>query len=174
MLYLCGMLKIIAGKKEYVVEFDGSNATKGELNKKPFDWDVAEIKANRFHVIKENRSYNVEVLEANTKEKKFEIKINGNRYILKAQDKFDELLKKMGIDGQESGKAKEIKAPMPGLVLEVMVKEGDEVKKDEPLMVLEAMKMENILKSPSDGKIKSIKVKKDVAVEKNEVLLDFE
>lgn len=168
------MMKIIAGKKEYEVQFEDNDNSKGKLDNKPFEWDVLEIKKNRFHVIRDNRSYEVEVLSANSKDKEFVIKIDGNKYALRAQDKFDELLKKMGIDGQGSSKAKEVKAPMPGLVLEVMVKEGAEVKEGEPLLILEAMKMENILKSPSDGKIKSVNVKKGVAVEKNEVLLNFE
>jgi biotin carboxyl carrier protein len=63
---------------------------------------------------------------------------------------------------------------MPGLVLDVRVKEGDEVKKGDPLLVLEAMKMENILKSPAHAKIKKINVNKGQAVEKNQVLVSFE
>ena len=63
---------------------------------------------------------------------------------------------------------------MPGLVLSIMVRVGDSVKKGQGLMVLEAMKMENIIKSPSDGIVKSIYIKKSDAVEKNQVLIKFE
>ena len=62
---------------------------------------------------------------------------------------------------------------MPGLVLDILVKVGDEVKKGDPLMILEAMKMENILKSASDGVIKKINVEKKQAVEKGQVLINF-
>jgi biotin carboxyl carrier protein len=62
---------------------------------------------------------------------------------------------------------------MPGLVLSVLVKEGDEVKKGDNLFVLEAMKMENIIKSPADVTIKSIKIKASDKVEKNQVLIQF-
>jgi biotin carboxyl carrier protein len=60
---------------------------------------------------------------------------------------------------------------MPGMVLKVLVKEGDLVKKGEGLLVLEAMKMENLIKAPADIKISKINVKSGHTVEKNQVLL---
>ena len=86
----------------------------------------------------------------------------------------DELLKSMGLEGALTPKINDLKAPMPGLVLDVMVASGTEVKKDEPLMILEAMKMENILKSPGDAVVKSIEIEKGNAVDKNQVLIHFE
>ena len=62
---------------------------------------------------------------------------------------------------------------MPGMVLNILVAEGQEVKKGEALIILEAMKMENILKSPTDGVIKKIAINKGVAVEKNQILIQF-
>ena len=62
---------------------------------------------------------------------------------------------------------------MPGMVLNILVNEGDTIKKGDPLIVLEAMKMENILKSPTDGVIKKIPINKGVAVEKNQLLIQF-
>jgi biotin carboxyl carrier protein len=79
----------------------------------------------------------------------------------------------LGLDNLQSSKVAELKAPMPGLVLSVLVKEGDEVKKGDNLFVLEAMKMENIIKSPADVTIKSIKIKASDKVEKNQVLIQF-
>jgi biotin carboxyl carrier protein len=73
----------------------------------------------------------------------------------------------------QNNSAKEIKAPMPGLIFDIKVKEGDEVKKGDPVLILEAMKMENILKSPGDGTVKKIKIKKGESVEKNQVLIQF-
>ena len=70
-------------------------------------------------------------------------------------------------------KINDIKAPMPGMVLNILVNEGDTIKKGDPLIVLEAMKMENILKSPTDGVIKKIPINKGVAVEKNQLLIQF-
>ena len=68
----------------------------------------------------------------------------------------------------------DIKAPMPGLILEISVKIGQEVKENDPLLILEAMKMENSITSPRDGIIKSILAKEGDAVEKNYILIEFE
>ena len=79
----------------------------------------------------------------------------------------------LGMDNVASSKVNQIKAPMPGMVLNVLVNEGTEVKKGDVLLVLEAMKMENMLKSPTDGVIKKIAVQKGNAVEKNQLLIQF-
>ena len=71
-------------------------------------------------------------------------------------------------------KLKDLKAPMPGLVLDIMVKEGEEVTEGQELIVLEAMKMENAIKSPQDGKIKKIAIKNQDKIDKNHTLLSFE
>ena len=62
---------------------------------------------------------------------------------------------------------------MPGLILDLKVKPGDEVKKGDIVLILEAMKMENIIKSPGDGLVKSVKVKLKDSVEKNQILIQF-
>ena len=71
-------------------------------------------------------------------------------------------------------KLKDLKAPMPGLVLDIMVKEGEEVTEGQELIVLEAMKMDNAIKSPQDGKIKKIAIKNQDKIDKNHTLLSFE
>ncbi len=80
----------------------------------------------------------------------------------------------MGLANLTASKVNNLKAPMPGLVLDILVKPGQEVEKDTPLLILEAMKMENVLKSPTDGTVKSLGAAKGDAVEKNHVLLTFE
>jgi biotin carboxyl carrier protein len=166
------MLKVqVNGKKEHKIVFDG--AGKGTLDEKEFSWDLIETKEGSFHIIRDGRSFTVEVIRADHKEKSFTISVNGTKYQLNVKDKFDELLKSLGMDNLASSKVNEIKAPMPGMVLDVRVAEGQEVKKGDPILVLEAMKMENILKSPTDGTIKKINVKKGIAVEKNQVLVQF-
>lgn len=166
------MLKVkVNNQKEHVIELENTNA--GTIDGKAFAWDVIEVKNGSFHVIKDNHSYNVEVIKADASEKSFLVSVNGNKYQLNVKDKFDELLKSLGFDDLNAKKVNEIKAPMPGLVLDVRVAEGDTVKKGDAILVLEAMKMENIIKSPTDGIIKKINVKKGLAVEKNQVLINF-
>src|SRR5690606_3417991 len=94
-------------------------------------------------------------------------------YTVQLRDKFDLLLEKMGMNNGQSGKINTIKAPMPGLIVDVRVKEGDTVKANDPLLILEAMKMENMIKPPGDAVVKSIKVRKGDNVEKNQVLIEF-
>lgn len=166
------MLKVkVNNKKEHLIE-PGSDSS-GIIDGKPFSWDVVEVKNGSFHVIRDNRSYSVEVIKADVAEKSFTVSVNGNKYQLNVKDKFDELLKSLGLDNMNASKVNEIKAPMPGLVLDIRVTEGQEIKKGDPVLVLEAMKMENILKSPTDGTVKKINVKKGIAVEKNQVLISF-
>jgi biotin carboxyl carrier protein len=166
------MLKVnVNNLKEHSIELE--NASAGTIDGKAFSWDVIEVKDGSFHVIKDNRSYNVEVIKAEASEKSFLVSVNGNKYQLHVKDKFDELLKSLGFDELNAKKVNEIKAPMPGLVLDIRVSEGDTVKKGDPILVLEAMKMENIIKSPADGIIKKINVNKGFAVEKNQVLIFF-
>jgi len=168
------MLKILSGDKSYSVAFDNRERTSGSLNEQSFTWDVLEVKAGSFHIIRNNKSYNVEVLNANMTEKTFTIKVNGNTYDMQAKDRFDELLEQMGMSNLGSGKVSELKAPMPGLVLDIISEPGSAIKKGDPLIVLEAMKMENIIKSPTDGTVKKVNVAKGAAVEKNEVLIHFD
>jgi biotin carboxyl carrier protein len=140
---------------------------------KPIDWDQIEIRNDCFHVIKDNKSFNVEVVDVNYPEKSFVIRVNGNIYTIGIKDRFDDLLHSLGMDKLNSGKVPEIKAPMPGMVLDVMVQEKQSIKKGEPFLVLEAMKMENILKAPSDGVINKIFITKGSKVEKNQVLISL-
>lgn len=166
------MLKVkVNNKKEHTIVLE--NDSSGTIDGTSFEWDVIEVKSGSFHVIKDNRSYNVEVIKADAAEKSFLVNVNGNKYHLNVKDKFDELLKSLGFDNLNANKINEIKAPMPGLVLDIRIAEGDAVKKGDPILVLEAMKMENIIKSPADGMVKKINVKKGQAVEKNQVMINF-
>jgi biotin carboxyl carrier protein len=167
------LIKVIAeDKKEYQIGFD-NDLKSGTIDNQAFNWDVSKINERTFHVIKNNKSYNVELLKANPEEKNFFIKVNGKKFKFEVKDKYDELLKSLGMDNMASAKVANLKAPMPGLVINIAVEIGQTVQKGDALLILEAMKMENVIKSPTDGIIKSITVKKGDAVEKNQVLLNF-
>ena len=166
------MLKVkVNNKNEHSIEF--ADAKGGIIDGNDFVWDIVEVKNGSFHVLKNSKSYTLEVIKADQNEKSFLVSVNGNKYQLQIKDKFDELLKSLGMDNLNASKVNEIKAPMPGLVIDVVVSEGTVVKKGDAILVLEAMKMENIIKSPTDGTIKKINVKKGIAVEKNQVLINF-
>jgi len=168
------MLKVkVNGKKEHAIAFDKGDSTKGTIDGIGFEWDLVKIKEGSYHVIKDHQSYNVEIISIDALTKTVKLKVNGNKYNLEIKDKYDELLQQLGIDTTASLKVKELKSPMPGLILGIKVSEGDAVKKGDTLLLLEAMKMENVLKSPVDTVIKKINVKQGVAVEKGQVLIQF-
>jgi biotin carboxyl carrier protein len=114
------------------------------------------------------------VISFDKETKTAQIKVNGNIYTVAAQDQFDILLDQLGLSSLNAAKVSEIKAPMPGLVLKLFVTEGSEVKKGDNLFILEAMKMENIIKSPADVTVKTVKIKPGDKVEKGQVLLMFQ
>jgi biotin carboxyl carrier protein len=102
-----------------------------------------------------------------------EIKVNGNTYNITSKDQFDILLEQLGFNHLNAGAISDLKAPMPGMVLKVFVQEGDTLQKGDNLFVLEAMKMENIIKAPAGVVVKSIKIKPGDKVEKGQVLITF-
>ena len=139
-----------------------------------FDWDLQKISENKYHIIYENESFSTEIIKIDEQEKIFTVKINGKTVALKAKDRFDLLLEKMGLSNLSKPKINQIKAPMPGLIRQIKVEIGQNVLKGDQLFILEAMKMENVLKSPTDGVIKAIRVKVGDTVDKNQLLVEFE
>jgi biotin carboxyl carrier protein len=143
------------------------------VNGETFQWDISKITDGHFHILHQQKSYRAEVVKVDATAKTCIIKINGRTYSVELKDKFDLLLEKMGMNNQAANKVNNIKAPMPGLIIDLKVKVGDEVKANDILLILEAMKMENIIKSPGEGIVKSVKVKKGDSVEKSQVLIEF-
>lgn len=150
------------------------NLKDNKLNGSAFDWDLLDNKDETFHIIKNNKTYKAILIEKDESSKKMVISINGNEYIIDLKDKFDLLLDKLGMSNMAVVKMKDVKAPMPGLVFSISAKVGDTIQKGTPLLILEAMKMENVLKSSGDGVIKSIEVSIGDAVEKNQILIALE
>jgi biotin carboxyl carrier protein len=97
--------------------------------------------------------------------------VNNDNYTVALRDQYDELLHALGMDEMNTHKVNDLKAPMPGLVTNINVVEGQEVDKGDVLVTLEAMKMENTLKCTAKAVVKKIAVKKGSAVEKNQILI---
>lgn len=144
-----------------------------QLNGEEIPVDIRELQDGHLHFIYKNKSYNAEVVSENHDDKTSVVKINGRLYEVGIEDQFDSLLKAMGMAAGSGKVAKEVKAPMPGLVLNISVVEGQEIKRGDNLLILEAMKMENMLKSVTEGVVKKIYVSKGDKVEKNQVLIEF-
>lgn len=126
------------------------------------------------HILHNKHSYFIEILGFDKVTKTYTLGFNGNTFEVGIKDRFDQLLHSMGLDQLKSSKVNEIKAPMPGLVLNIKTSVGATLKKGDPVLILEAMKMENIIKSPSDGVVKTINIVEKQPIEKNQILITFE
>lgn len=165
------MLKLkINQEKEFTVHREHEQLL---INGKEEIFDSIRLVDGRFHVLKNNQSYTVEIVSWSKQQKELVLNINGKEFRIEAQDQFDLLLAKMGINSSQAVKNDHLKAPMPGKVLEVKVKEGQSVQKGEVLLILEAMKMENVLKATHDTTVSQIKIKQGDTVEKGQLLLSF-
>ena len=160
-------------EKRYKVKVNDSfefEFTKDQIT----DLDSQEISDKNYHLLQENRSFKAEVVAENFLQRQYDIKINSNTYKVAISNELDLLIEEMGLSLGTAQMINDIKAPMPGLILEVNVEEGSEVKEGDYLLVLEAMKMENTLTAPRDGVVKAISVKNGQTVEKNQLLIEME
>ncbi len=160
------------GDKSY--EIDENQSKDLLLNGEIVKWDKISSGTTGYHILRNNKGYQVEVISISKEDKTATIQVNGNRYEIELKDQYDTLLENLGMASMNVKKNNDYKAQMPGLIIDVRVAIGDEVKKGDPLIVLEAMKMENIIKSPDDVVVKSIHVEVGQAVEKKQVLIEFE
>lgn len=135
--------------------------------------DISTISPELWHILVKNHSYHVFIQKVDEESKTVTLSINGKKVEVKLVSRMEKLLKDLGMAGQMVKKLDVLKAPMPGLIHKVIIKEGDAVSKGDPVLILEAMKMENVIKSPGDGVIKEVVAKEGASVEKNAVLIRF-
>jgi biotin carboxyl carrier protein len=162
---------LVNNSNTYTIQLEGKDVL---VNGNLTQMDFTESSNDFIHILLENKSYSAEVVNVNYNEKKAEIKINGKLYHISLKDEKDALMKSLGIELNKVQSVSNLKAPMPGLVLEVLIKAGDKVNKGDCLLILEAMKMENLIKSPLDTTVKSIEINTGDKVEKNQVLIQFD
>lgn len=166
-------MKATVNNKDFFIKNHPNTPYHYEVNGKPAVLDAYLNEHGKLCFLHENKSYKAELISYNENDKIAVIKLNGNRFEVKLKDDTDLLLEQLGI-GTKSTKIQNIKAPMPGLVLNILINEGDSVKKGDGLLILEAMKMENLIKAQSDGVVKKIQVAKGAKVEKNQPMIEME
>lgn len=158
--------------KTYKVKTNGFlfSFTKDEIDKA----DLVALSPVSFHLIKDHRCSNAILLEADETAKRLTIEIDGEIFDIEIKDELEQVLDQMGFGKATIKQVKEIKAPMPGLVLEIVVADGQEVRKGDKLLILEAMKMENSIMIQTSAIIKKVSVSAGQAVEKGQVLVELE
>lgn len=154
-----------------------------EMNKSDNQWlmngnlvnaDIQWQANGQASILLDNKSYTAQIEKLDKENKELILKIDGQRYTLNIKEDIDVLLDKMGINLSAMQKAAPLKAPMPGMILKVLVEPGQQVNKGDALLILEAMKMENVLKATGTATIKSIKAEEKAAVEKGAILIEME
>ncbi len=135
--------------------------------------DIVSIDKNHWQVLEDGISYHIHLISLDYPNRQMQLTVNGEAFDVAIDDRYAQLIERMGLSKDVVIEVKDIKAPMPGLVLKINYKEGDAFQKDDPLLILEAMKMENIIKAPTDGTIAKILVKEGDSVEKGQILMEL-
>jgi len=145
-----------------------------EFSKEEIDALDIHHDGDDLHLLSNTKSYNIRCLSKNINQKIYAVEVNEEVFEVEIEDECDQLVSLLGFSAEQSIVIKDITAPMPGLVLEILSQVGDNVNEGDSIIILEAMKMENILKAPIAGTIKAIHVKQSDAVDKSQILIEFE
>jgi len=159
------------GNIEYKIEIDKDNKSRIVINGQNTSIEAVELHGDIFSIIIDGKSY---LFNISANGDSYNIGWSGGSVDFEIEDDRSWLMRKLTA-GKVGGKLrKKIRAPMPGLVVKIMVEIGAGVKKSDPLLVVEAMKMENEISSPSNGKVAEVLVKAGQPVEKDEVMITLE
>ena len=162
--------KAVIGDTAYELGIGTNTAT---IDGTTVDWSTAKVHDGDMSLIVDGRSV-AAGFEAGAKPGEVLVTIGHRQYKVLVKDSKALLLEKYGIDSGSNAAETELRAPMPGLVLKIMVEAGQQVAEGDGLMVLEAMKMENEIRASSATTIKAIHVAPGDAVGKNDLLIEYD
>jgi len=127
-----------------------------------------------FSILSDKEKIVGKVVKNRSQRNSYKVEIDGEYFDVSIKSNLDQLMQNLGLNLSVINKLKVIKSPMPGLVIEINVEEGQKVDENQKILVLEAMKMENVLKIPHDAVIKKLLIKKGQAVEKGQILVELD
>lgn len=136
--------------------------------------DVIQKSPGEFNLLFKNRSINAKIIENKENEKMLSVEVDGESFAIEIKDELDQMLDIMGYGLSAHKTIKEIRAPMPGMVLQINVTDGQLVNAGDKILILEAMKMENSILLQANATIKRIAISKGQAVEKGQLLVELE
>lgn len=159
----------IVDGETYIIEINAEHAV--IVNGEPIDVDFTTInEQGLYSLIVGQRSFEAQVDRVDLDN--WQIFMGGNLYEIEVYEESVRLLQqKTGGGAAADG---DVKAPMPGLVLDVPIAEGDVVEQGDKVIILESMKMENELKAPRGGTVTKINVQQGDSVNQNQVLIVIE
>lgn len=153
---------------QYIIEDINSEIS---LNNSMIDYSISRINSSELLILKDQKVYNIRDIEKIGNE--WRLKINGQPLTIGVKDHLAQILEDLGMNAQQEETISDLHAPMPGAIIDINISEGESVVAGQTLLILEAMKMENIIKCPIDGTISKIHISKGQKVEKNQVLVSF-
>ena len=161
--------------ENYTIKIDSANgdnikaeAYKAQIDDTTFNLDLAKVSTNCFSISFDGVSRTVHVVDSDDS---IYVHIDGRVVQL---GKVTNDVQKFSAGDMAYGEKDKIKAPMPGKVVKLLVSEGDKVEVGQPLVIVESMKMENEIKSPTDGTVKAINFKAGDLVGPEQSIIDLE
>ena len=155
--------------------FDAENATRARFDDgTEVQTDFGEVAPGLYSLIADNASYEVDITPVPDERDSYRVTLGGRTYTVKVETERAHRIATMARGATHQSGALTIKAPMPGLVSQVFVSEGQSVEAGQRVAILEAMKMENEIRAPRAGTIKSVGVAPGQTVELNRVLFSLE
>lgn len=161
-----------AEKDQYRLQVDEQLTI--DLDRKNLDLEIFEEEGNILRFRVDGKNYEAECIKLDAQKKVITIFLNGTPFQINIQDHIDLLIEEMGLETSQNQDVKEILAPMPGQVQKVLVEKGQEVNEGDGLLILVAMKMENLIKSPISGIIDEVLISDEQIVDKNQEMITFE
>ena len=153
--------RVSVGKQEYVVDVTNEQVL---VNGKPIDASLTPInEGGLFLLRRDNRAREMHISPRGNSA--YGVMVNG-RHLVAQVEKGNKIRRRT-----DPGCAGSLVAPMPGMVVNVLVKEGQRVDTGEPLVVLESMKMQMQLRAPFSGQVSMIAVQNKAQVEKGTLLV---
>ena len=158
----------VNGRNEFqIAEREGGALINGEET----SYSLHKKSSNEFLLYQNQHVYQISVVESH--DSSLTLNINGEEFSVSTKDHIAQILEELGMDVITNEVINEINAPMPGTIIDIAVSEGQEIQEGDTILILEAMKMENIIKSPVNATIQKIHIEKGQNVEKNQVLVSF-
>lgn len=136
--------------------------------------DLISLSNNEFSILEDHVPLNFKLLESDFLNATYKMEVAGETLEIIIIGETEQIISKLGIGKKENQKNTKVIAPMPGLILDLLVNIGSTVTKGDSIIIIEAMKMENTIKIQHNAVIKNILVQKGQSIEKGQILFELE